>query len=62
MEYRREDVMVQRLRLATAASVVLIPALLALSACTGHSNHHRRVVHHHVVHHHVVHHHVVRHH
>ena len=49
--------MVQRLRLATAASVVLIPALLALSACTGHSNHHRRVVHHHVVHHHVVHHH-----
>jgi hypothetical protein len=53
--------MVQRLRLATAASMVLIPALLALSACTGHS-HRRTVVHHHVVHHHVVHHHVVRHH
>jgi hypothetical protein len=48
-----KDVMVQRLRLATAGAV-LVPALLALSGC-GHSHHH--VVHHHVVHHVVVHHH-----
>jgi hypothetical protein len=52
-----KDVKVQRLRLATVATVALLPALLALSGC-GHSHH--RVVHHHVVHHHVVHH--VRHH
>jgi hypothetical protein len=51
------DVRVQRLRRATVASAILVPALLTLSAC-GHSHHH--VVHHHVVHHHVVHH--VRHH
>ncbi|GAA4610076.1 hypothetical protein GCM10023195_41100 [Actinoallomurus liliacearum] len=49
-----EDVKVRRIRLATAAVVGFVPALLALSAC-GHS-------HHHVVHHHVVVHHVVRHH
>ena len=53
-----EKVMGQRLRLATVATVALVPAFLMLSAC-GHSHHH--VVHHHVVHHHVVHH-VVRHH
>jgi hypothetical protein len=52
------DVRVQRLRRATVASAILVPALLTLSAC-GHSHHH--VVHHHVVHHHVVHHHVVHH-
>ncbi len=48
--------MVQRLRTATVASLVLVPALLGLSAC-GHSHHTHHVVVHHVVHHHVVHHH-----
>lgn len=52
--------MVKRIRMATAASFVLLPAFLSLSACA-HSHSHHVVVHHHVVHHHVVHH-VVRHH
>jgi hypothetical protein len=57
-ELMEADVKVRRLRSVAVASLAIVPAFLALSAC-GHSHH---VVHHHVVHHHVVHHHVVRHH